>query len=136
MIVPKHPPPNLLAPYPAIKALNQFGIICLFSSAVKKVMPLLKGFPANCIHFAKRVVAGFNNVAGCPRQTQSLADGWQDSERFVFACGETMRPTNTPLLFWKGGNISQMNPLYRPLQNPLPAKSRTARGRSAAGHKE
>lgn len=30
MIVPRQPPPNLLAPYPAIKALNHPGIIYNF----------------------------------------------------------------------------------------------------------
>lgn len=36
-MVPRQPPPNLLAPYPAIKALNQFGINKRFASVNKKL---------------------------------------------------------------------------------------------------
>ena len=31
----KQPPPNFLAPYPAIKALNQLGIINFFQHSLK-----------------------------------------------------------------------------------------------------
>ena len=40
MIVPKQPPPNLLAPYPAIKALNHPGITISFFTPFKKLCHL------------------------------------------------------------------------------------------------
>jgi len=34
-MVLKQPPPNFLAPYPAIKALNQLGIVNFFEHSLK-----------------------------------------------------------------------------------------------------
>jgi hypothetical protein len=37
MMVPKQPPPNFFAPYPAIKALNQFCIMMYLHEKFKKL---------------------------------------------------------------------------------------------------
>lgn len=38
-MVPRHPPPSLYAPYPAMSVFNQFCMVILFQEEKKKIMP-------------------------------------------------------------------------------------------------